>query len=141
MKKLLFILAISLSFTTVKAQADPAFTAKFKSVVDASKAYKQANNQDKPAKMQLIIDAMADFYPITDAEWSSKFNAMVNSPTEFQKLGTIIDFVQCAGNAISTFQQCLQVYGDESHGRPQPIPQQCITMGVNAMAACITYYL
>lgn len=141
MKKLLFLLSLSFSLTA-SAQVDPAFTAKFKTVSDATKVYHLASEGDKTAKMQLVLDAAQEFYPMPITEFQSKLSAMLNSPTELAKLGNPVGFTQCLAGAISDFHACVTDYNEQlMNPNPPLIPTSCSVPAVNQIATCVRNYL
>lgn len=134
MKKLLFILAISFSFAA-KSQADPAFTTKFKVYSDAVKAYHSASQADKPAKMQLVTNALVtEFDRIPPNELDNKMQAMMNDPTEVAKLFNPVGFTLCIAQQALYYQQCQSSYPYGPHSA-------CVTMAVGGIGLCVVNYL
>lgn len=141
MKSVILLIAVAFS-TAANAQVDPAFTAKFKTVSDAVKAYHLASQDDKPSKMQLVLDAAQEFYPMPVTEFQSKLYAMINSPVEVAKLGNPVGFTQCLAVAVSDFHACVTDYNQQLMS-PQPplIPTQCSVPAINSIATCVNTYL
>lgn len=137
MKKVLLLLTISISITSY-SQVDPSFTAKVKSFIDAAKAYDSAAEIDKPDKAELLTEAANAFYPITQAQFSSKFSAMANSPTEMAKLANPVGLVMCLGQAANNYVSCLNYYLTNT---TLPPGSQCTPALISNVAGCIYWHL
>lgn len=105
MKKLLILFLIAISLNA-QSQVDAAFTAKFINVANTAKEYYLASEGDKPEKLELAIEAVNAFRPITSSHFSSKLYSMLNSPAEMAKIAGPVGFINCIAGAANTYTMC-----------------------------------
>lgn len=108
MKKVFLLASITVSFlTAVRAQVDPAFTDKVVMLINTAKEYYEADEIDKPTKLEKAYQAVWAFRIYTEVQYASKLSAMLNSPTEMAKLSGPIGFAQCLGVAAQNYVYCI----------------------------------
>jgi hypothetical protein len=107
MKKLLILLSLSVSIVAA-GQVDPAFTAKMITYVNAVKDHHYSSEADKPSKLDAIDESLKAFFPITEAQFTSKATSMLNSTTEMAKFTGPVAFVQCLAQEAVSYTNCLR---------------------------------
>lgn len=126
---------------SVNAQADPAFTSKCVTAVNTAKAYYLNQTQ---ANLDAAVNAAFAFYPMSNAQFSSKLSAMLNSPTEMAKFSSPVSFVQCLGSAAWQYNSCINAYVQQTGDIP-PAPfdpsTPCYTPYQNAIIQCAVTHL
>lgn len=135
MKKLLFILAITISFAAKSQCGDPSFTDKIITVVAAAKAYHQAPANQKAQAFNALKQTAQLFYPLTAQQFETKADELLNCPSEMARLTGPIGFAQCVVAAYKDYIHCTLPLN--SLGEPvTPNLNACYNAFANSVASC-----
>lgn len=139
MKRCSLLIAIAFSLSA-SAQVDPAFTAKMIDVVNAAKDYALASEANKPTAFEVLHESFRAIWPMTNAQFSSKTQSMLNSPEEMAKFSTPLGFIQCVASAAVEYYTCINRPVPE-WPTPANSPTQCNSVFTVLVYQCAVNHL
>ena len=143
MKKIIVSIFASIAFLSVKAQVDPAFTAKMVNISNAVKSWYENGQPSSGSLFDAVGSSVAALYPISNATFNTKLQAMLGSSTEMAKFSNPIAFVQCLGTAAGQQVACVNAYVEQTGDFPpsNQDPPHCYTAFQNAIVQCAITHL